>query len=344
MYSKVKETSEIAETLLNDDLRNHRSVIGEQVYLFIIGRETVKNIIPAESSTSEMIDKLVLFSIYQTETNRASLDASATITDFAHHLGQTFQTRYDRFADWCKKFLQDGGSQFQLSDPALSFIEAGQGIVPEPTMKTFEILGVDRTKWSALTEAVKNDFHSHRWVDLLDEIPQSGRNPHKNQTFTGLILRGALTIDKEETSSIRITSGPDGLSLSLDVLSRPQPLTTPKESFSDLRGITKEMVDTRSRRSMIERGFVKTRDGDWLHITEVREETDKDTGKPYFTPIRASASMIVDEDRSTSSTAKDKMLNNILKTVGSAVVKKVGGKFFSSSTVTPAAPTSTDKI
>jgi len=314
----AKDIQSIVNGIDSDEYRHHRNVFGEEVYLFILGRETIRRLLPDRLIVQDDIDKLVLYSIYVLLARGPSASAQTLLVNYGHTLGQSFQVELDEFADYADDYLSDTTGPFVLNDPVLTYIKTVDYVVPIPVQAIFDSLGVTSSRWESIVKAVKNTNLAERWLSLLETIPNKGVKPHKTQTFIGIILQGALSVRITPQEPIRFLSGVDGFYLSTNSLLSPEPLTVTRDKLSDDRGITQEMINSASIASMINRGYVQTQTKEWVPIELTKTVTDeRDPDRIVYVKIAAptDASYI----SGTGATNRDKALEGIEKVLSRVV-------------------------
>jgi hypothetical protein len=310
-YGKISGIADLFTRASDDDLRHHKSIKGEEVYFFILGRETVRSVMTQHLAEQKVIDGLVLQSLYSALETRTSADAASCIIEFAHMLGQTFQIRFPDFMDQCNDYLSHGPNDYTLADPVLSFLQLDDTIIPEPTQRVFTDLQVDPSTWSDLVANVKHGKIVGPWIHALSSIPAKGIRPHKTQTFIGLILRGAASVAHDDVPSIPITQGPDGMSLSLGTLTRAEPMMVTRSLPKDTRSITTEMIQATSIRMTMARGFVKTDNEGWIHVSEAEQKEGKD-GRTYYQRQQDDKDTVSDSPFATVTAAAKKQALGVL--------------------------------
>jgi hypothetical protein len=326
-YDKIERISDVFSSIsdvLREDLRSHYSIEGEEVYFFILGRETVRRVIPEGYADQEDVDRLTLFSLYQAIESRNSVDAKSCLVDFATALGQTFQSSYSSFNDWCFNYLEDKQATFSMEDPVLSFIQNNQRLIAEPVASVFEGLGVDKKAWGLLVDSVVKGKTSKTWINKLDSLSRAKSRPHKTQTFLGLIMRGANAVSRPVNLGVPILTGRDYFGLSLNSLIRPEPLRYRKEAIINNKGITNELVQSQSIRTMKARGYIKLADGEWVHGTEVTEQpSDIDPKKMILVKKIHKNDLFEDEGFNFSNAPEqDKLLGRVGQTIIGKIKRK----------------------
>jgi hypothetical protein len=282
LYNKVENATTVIDSItesFDDELRHHRSVLGEELYLFILGRETIRQVAPPQAIPSSDTDQIVLEAIQQHMMTSTSADLRSTVVSFASALGQAAQDANYRFADWCEESLQHGQRSYQLVDPVYDFFVANGSATPEPIVPILEALGVARTAWQYICNSVEDSMISKGWRISLESAPNRVQ-PYRHQTFVGLVLRGALSVKQDVENFIPATVGDAAIAIDASYIKSGERIVPAPPMFSDSRSITKEMIDATSRRIMASRGYVNTDTG-YAHVSETSMEKDKDGTVTY---------------------------------------------------------------
>jgi hypothetical protein len=329
IYNKVqgsiKKIEQVA-SILDDELKSHKTVIGEELYLFILGRETLLQVFKDKQVINRSeIDRITMYALYAHMASRNSVDVSSVIVSFAHHLGQIAQTYEPSFTSHARTALMSDDGKYVLKDPVLTYLANNKGSIPTAEKAICESFGIDKAQWQSLAEAAVESILSIEWRTMATELPKHLKIV-PGQTFIGLVLRGANSVAHENTPAIQLTIGPDAIGICTASLMTPSPFIARRQTLPDIRVITKEMIDVASQESMYSRGFVPTVNSGWTHASEAVKITEKATDS------RPEKSYFMKKDTSTFTvSAQSKEASDPLNKANSAlkVVEKLYSAFSS---------------
>lgn len=299
VYRVANQAAGVANTLdslLTDDLRNHQSVIGEDAFFLLLGRETIiqfRSDLKKGPMSEKDLNFIVLSAMVNPVVQSASVDVNTSVAAFGHALGQELQLYDESTYDDIGKLLVMMDSGFAVKDPVLDYLTHVDHF-PQALKTVLIGLGVNEQEIENLKDQVKNDVRTLEWRTMLEKVNSTTSAVHKLSTFLGYLAIGSKSVRTSFNDDITVTSGPDGLSLSTSFLPQSKSFPYKKESLSDIRGITKEMVDSASKRSMLDRGFVSTPDG-WTKVERTTIVKDAEDGDDYqFTnALKSNATSII---------------------------------------------------
>ena len=330
MYGNLSHVASFHDALPDNELRHHKSIMGEEAYLFLLGRATVKAIadvnhdktIPLEDRMNQ-IDTGVLLAIKEYLEIRTSNDARTCVVEYAHALGQVFQLMDDEFATRCRVYLTDPSGSYTLEDPVLKLIADPNRQVPSTSLGILSDLGVGPNEWALITSPEAAAFLGEKWNETLSDLPTSMAKPHKSQTFVGLILRGASTMAKVCESDLPILGGRDAISLSMFGLIRPVPQPFQRVLLRPDHTITQEMVVSMSNSVMSQKGWVFVPDDRcWMPASD----TVWDSAKNAFASKRA-VNLAFQASKNPANAASSSITGIVEKGINLAIKHFVGGKY-----------------
>lgn len=285
MGNKVESLANTIDSLTVDDLRHHRSVVGEDAFFLMLGRETIIKLrrdLGLEPYTERTIVIVVSKAMVNPVVLTASVDVNTSVVAFGYALGRELQQHDEETYDQINKLMVRMNSGFVVSDPVFSYLSDIETI-PHSLSSVLTDLGISLPELTQVHKEFKNGIRLHQWESALAKVIGAGGAIHKLSTFLGYVLMGAKSVKNDQRTYVDITSGPDGFALNTGFLPQMRSLPYVREDIVDIRGITKEMVDSASRRSMLNRGYIL--DGtskEWIKLENSRVDTDNDTKETSF--------------------------------------------------------------
>lgn len=306
--------------LYDQQLKSHFSLPGEEVYLFILGREILKEVLPNDTFTeTTIIDDLVLTALASSTNDRTSNDTSTVIIDFAYKLGQLVQTQEDDFCRYCEEYIGASHELAVVEDPVIRYLQVQDGIPDAKVVAVASILSFPTHGLSRIWASRENDPAVAYWVNYSETLVDKQSLVAKSQTFVGYLLIGAQSMIKRSISSIAVTSGPDGMSLSLLSLVKPTPFLFKRERISDIRTVTPQMVQMVNIAEMQRRGYVETDTREWIRKDQAIPTLVKQKGSDVETIVMKKKPVLEEISKGAS---KAQTVASLLKQAISVVSKK----------------------
>lgn len=268
-----------------DELRNHRSVVGEDAFYFLLGKLTIERF-RADLKLPPYSDKDVTLITAKAMINpvvlSSSVDVNTSISSFGYALGRELQLHDEATYDNINDVMMRMSTGFSVIDPVYDYF-TNISSIPSKLLTTLSSLGMDTDELKSIHTDFSNRTRLKQWEDSLQYAASESGPIHKLSTFLGYVLLGSRSVRISELEDITITSGPDGCSLNISFLPQSQYLPYTKPNIIDIRGITKEMVDSASRRSMLNRGYVIDTDTrEWIKLEDTTVTKDPSTGGFQF--------------------------------------------------------------
>ena len=278
-YNKVVNTVDDVHQLFTDELVYHRRVVGEDVYLYVLGDSTLKAAARTLSISSDDTHSILIEALLNTSQRAHAVSVESVISTFGFELGRITQMHSPGFLPYMREHTEMKKGVTVASDPVLEMLQTEKMSIPVGLENLMEALGLPSTPVVAsLRAAVKTPGFSQDWVNSIKNVGTERKGIHFSETFPSFVLAGAESAFPALAVPIVVLNGVDSLALMPCGLSRSKPEIIPYEMVPRVRTITKQMVDITSKREMERRGFVYLKEErEWYPVGDVTT-SQKDGG------------------------------------------------------------------
>lgn len=259
-------------------------MLGEHVYLYVIGRQISKTIYNGYDPRS---DAAVLAAISDYLRQRTSNDPKAVISEFLELLGYHLNEAYGDTTAKIDAYFNASGTDFVIVDPLYTAFREEEYDQVRPSEDVLENLGLSDADWDAVYHALTAGDIGRVWEQSL-----LGRKaPGTIQLFSTVL--GILYLGAERSSSVTDTevvvlSGADTFGFDAPGVIVGPNITKPRELLTNDRSITPQMVQLMGDRVMTQKGFIwLENEGGWVHRNEVVARQDEE-GKTVLSRQRGS--------------------------------------------------------
>lgn len=289
VYRVTNAATSIAGTvdsLLHNELRNHRDIEGEDAFFYILGSQFLSR--PEFNKENKITDrqkhKIILDTLINPVFTSASVDVKSKTVNFLYSLGMEWANVDQAASEIMSKSLASIGSRFTYSDPMQDYFSTFSKLSSQ-TVLILENLGIKSKELTAVVENYKDKKFTAGWDNLILKLSNSKTPIYKLHTAVGTMLTGAQAVEVKGLIDIPVTGRPASM-FSLSITSAYMQKGGYKESgrsqLPEFRSITKEMVDQASANIMEQRGFVKV-DNKWQPLAEsVVAPVDKDGNQEFI--------------------------------------------------------------
>lgn len=280
----VATAADTIDSLIGDKLRNHQGVLGDDAYLYLLGRE----IIPAINKAAHphnytpyddrRIDYIVLSALINPDYQRSSPDVVSTIIAFLHALGQEWQHEDDTIYDSLIVLVNSMPKNVVVQDPVHQFL-TNVDSVPGSLSSVIRNLGTKDPELASILLSIKDKVRTNIWTSAIEFAKTSKTPIYRLQTGLGYILAGASSEMPRGQDYLPVTSEQPSHSLCLSssfLMKAINPLVI-HERLPDVRSITKEMVDLASKSIMKHKGYVQEGRGDYTLLEKSKIIIDEES-------------------------------------------------------------------
>lgn len=317
----AQNVSESLDSLLKTELRDHRSVVGEDAFFFLLGKQLLSR--PEFARKTKLIDKQINAIVYDALTNpvftSASADVKSTSLNFLYALGMEWALQEPAAVAIMTNSLNNIHQSFTYKDPMMDYFQSVSD-VSASQQKILTELGVKPDEMKNIISSYKEGSFTSSWTNTLKKLGSTGTPVYKLHTAIGVMLAGAKAVEIRGLIEIPITADADhqfAFNLSSGYLQRGGYKDMPRETITDFRSITKEMVDQASANVMKQRGYVKV-DKEWQPLAETKIEKDDDNETIFsnaasLSAVASVAQTLESKSRALSRLAKIKNLRKLIK-------------------------------
>jgi hypothetical protein len=328
----ASEAGQLLSTKTHDYVKHHYSIVGEDVYLYILGSETLKLLYrqaanpqqSTEAGSDESIKLTVLTALHSFEQVRANPDVTHAIVEFGYALGAAAQRTDPNFRYLPGMYL-NAGVAYDIADPVLQNIDKNKASLSNANADVYGALGMSKIQWAHVTSSELMNALGVYWQGSLDNAINKEIKPHRTETFISVIQRGAFSMVHQRDYDVDVTWGVDAFSITTLMLPGPLDIRYPMRQVIETRSVTKEMVDEASRRYNIYCNQIfLSNEKAWIPHQEARFVAGA-TGQSGAWERKSSLSSIqVDV---TSQTKKDDKAPNVVEGLTNLISTLTGGKF-----------------
>jgi len=332
VITQADETFSAVSSVFSEDLKNHTSVAGEEVYLFLLGRELLSPIERTSPLSQDEISEIVLAALAITKQITSSNDVVTVVSVFLTEIGRCVALADQNVVKTLEGTVSSTSGTVTYGDPVINELITTKGVLPEATINLFvDYFGFRKNDVLATVSAFADPGVKVAWDRVLKYLSNSTPSFHRSALAYNLILRGAHASVPEPTIKIEVGAGADALTLFLPTLVPQFVETRTRQIPPDTRTINRFMVDQVQRTEMNRRGYIELGDKSWALPDQVHEVTvyDPNTQKQTVTLERKAKIKAADISSTVIEKVSEKIGGKIKSKAESAAIELVRKRLFS---------------
>lgn len=291
----ASEVYEIVDSLTSDNLRKHRSVPGDDAYLWLLGHTLIAHIAKRTDGpypTEKVLTNVPLAALTNNSFVMTSPDAKSMTTSYLYALGAEWQDADDDAFTRMKQLLDSIGVLFTINDPVYTlFTEID--VLPVEFENPITQLGVTRDELNRVITQFKTSDMAKVWTEAVNKGASDGITTYKVESAIGIMMTGARSRLPLTSTEIPLNARYPNLGFSLNAgyLFKETPLNVHHENIAQGVSITKEQIEQMSKQTMAAKGYVNA-NGAWIKVEAAK-----------YVPASGEGSKLVEEAFSTQVTA-----------------------------------------
>jgi hypothetical protein len=283
---RIASASDAIDTLTIDQIRHHQSVIGDDLYLFLIGRLSVENVrrtLSLPPLPKRSLDYIALSALVNPTYTRTSPDVSSKVLGYLQALGQEWQVFDHDCYDQLVAYINAMDVNVVIEDPVYEYFK-NLNSVPGELDSLAKDLGASEPELKVILSGIKDNVRTERWTRSISDAEARGQSIYKMHTAFAIMATGArVELPKGEAFLSTTSDVPQQtLNLNSSFLMKAVNPTSHTAVFPDMRSITKEMVDQASREVMTHKGYVEGERGRFEKLEKSTLDKDEDGASSIF--------------------------------------------------------------
>lgn len=278
----VNTIASMIDDLTSDNLRKHKTVKGDDAYMWLLGRGMMSNVYKnsmRNPPTENVLTVIPLQALINNNFISTSPDAKSMINSYLYALGAEWQKFDDDAFTLMKDVIDSIDDSFQVEDPVYSLFK-DIDILPNDYAEPIYQLGISAEEMNVVIKGFKdpNSTMALAWTTALERAGD-GKPSYKVESALGIMIQGAKSVMPLTQTAIPFAAElPDlGFSLNSGYMYKQVPEVVHHEPIKSGLSITKEQTEAMSRTTMESRGFIYDK-GKWIKIENTQHQKETDEG------------------------------------------------------------------